>query len=83
MISDGVGGRCERGQGWVKLARHQTLSCLGERCCWEIGRGEETNWKLVVAVGEVGWVGGGWSYIFGSVLWSGMSLKVFLFVFLS
>ena len=54
VLGEGVRG----GQGWVKLARHQTLSCLGERCCWEIGRGEETNWKLVVAVGEVRCVGG-------------------------
>ena len=40
-----------------KMARHQTLSRLGERCCWEMGRGKETNWKLVVW-GVVEMVGG-------------------------
>ena len=53
--------------GWVKrrgnqgrgeVARHQTLSRLGERCCWEISRWEETNWKFV----------GAGMYILGSVL---------------
>ena len=53
--------------GWVRkrvnhgrgeVARHQTLSRLGERCCWEISRWEETNWKFV----------GAGMYILGSVL---------------
>ena len=59
----GGGGRKRGNQGRGEVARHQTLSRLGERCCWEISRWEETNWKFV----------GAGMYILGSVL-SGLTL---------